>query len=165
MASTLCVNNVTFLTSTSNHMHYGTSNAIDNLKIIPLEEGSKNAIQWYVLRGFKVVAVLVDIQFKCLKDRNKLRTPVNVVIRGEHVKQIERFHRMIDERVRWHFSMLPFNALTTMMVVHLIATVAFYSNAFAWMNVVSKFLLHLNIADGAALDHHLHFRNAYGEFL
>ena len=70
-ANTLCLNNVPFLTSTYNHMCYGTSTAIDNLKAISLEE-VKSVIRCYALRGFKVIAVLVDAKLKCLKDRNKL---------------------------------------------------------------------------------------------
>ena len=96
-ANTLCVHNFSFLTSMSNHTHYRTSNAVDNLKAISLEEGLKNVIQSCALRGFKVVIVLVDMQLKCLKDQNKIGVPVNVISTGEHVKRIERFHRLIEE--------------------------------------------------------------------
>ena len=57
----------------------------------------KNMIRLCALRGFKVVLVLVYVQFKCLKDRNKLGFLVNVISRGEHDKQIETFHRLIEE--------------------------------------------------------------------
>ena len=52
-----------------------------------------------------------------------------------------------------------------MMVAHLMITVKFYFNALAWMNLVFKFLSPLNIAEGTALDYHLKFRVACGEFL
>ena len=90
-AETLCVNNVLFLASIANHIHHVTYNAIDNLKYISLEEGVKNVIRYYALRGFKVVAVILDVKFKCLNDQNKLGVPVNVVSMEEHAKQIERF--------------------------------------------------------------------------
>ena len=58
-----------------------------------------------------------------------------------------------------------FNTLLRMMVVHLMITVMFCINAFVWMNVVSKFLSPLKIAEGTTLDYHLHFRVMHGEFL
>ena len=75
------VNDVPFLTSTSNHIQYGTCHVIDNLKADALESGIKNIIRCYAIRGFNVVVVLVGIQFKCLKDRNILDKPINVVSR------------------------------------------------------------------------------------
>ena len=80
-ADVLHANDVPFMTSMSNHMHYGIYNAIDNLKADDLESGLKK-IRCYVIRGFNVVVVLVDIHFKCLKDRNMLGKPMNVVSRG-----------------------------------------------------------------------------------
>ena len=105
------------------------------------------------------------MQFKRLKDRNKLGVPVNVVSRGENSKQIERCHRLVEERGKFYCAMTPFDTLPRMMVVHLMITVMFYVNAFVWMNGVSNFLSSLTILEVTCLDYHLHFRVMHGEFL
>ena len=44
------------------------ANTVDNLKTDTLESGLKNMSWYYTIRGLNVVVVLVDIQFKYLKD-------------------------------------------------------------------------------------------------
>ena len=107
----------------------------------------------------------MDIQFKCVKDRNQLGVMINLVSRGEHVKLIERYHRLIEERCRCYYAMLPYDSLPRMMVVHLLITVVFYINAFVWQDGVSKILSPLAIVEGIVLDYNVHFRVIYGEFL
>ena len=164
-ADVLHVNDVPFLTSMSNHLHYGTANAVDNMTAPTLEAGVKNIIRSYAVRGFGVGVIFLDIQFKCVKDRNMLEIPVVIVSRREHVKMIERFHRVIEERCRCYYAMLPFDSLPRMMVVHLLITVVFYINAFVWKKGVSKFLSPLAIVEGTVVDYNLHFKVIFGEFV
>ena len=96
---------VPFLTSVSNHLHCGTSNAVDNMKAVTLEDGLKNVIRCYNIRGFSIGIMFLDIQFKCVQDRNLLGVKISIVSRGEHVKQIEIFHRLIEERCRCYYAM------------------------------------------------------------
>ena len=111
---------------------------------------------------FRVVVVLVDMKFKCLKDRIRIGAPENSFSKVGYVKQTERFHRLIKERARHYCDMLPFNALPRMMVVCLMMTVVFFINAFAWTDGVSKFLSPLVIVEGVAEDFHLNFRIMLG---
>ena len=154
----LHVNNMPFFTSISNHMHYGTANAIDNMKVETLEKYLQSLMRCYATRGFELVVILVDIHFKTLKDRNKVGTVIRIVSRGEHVKHIERFHRVIEERARFYFAMVPFDVLSRIMV-----TVTFYANSFVWLKGVSKVLPPLTIVEGLTLDYFLHFRVMHGE--
>ena len=87
-------------------------------------------IKYYAIRDFSVVIIHVDIQFKCLMDRKNIAAMVNVVSNEEHVVDIERYHRVIKERARCYYAMLPFDNLPRMMVVHLMSTVVFYLNSF-----------------------------------
>ena len=57
--------------------------------------------------------------------KNILFSIKNVVSKGEHVKQIERFHRVLEERAQCYYAMLPFKSLPKMMVVQLLLTVCF----------------------------------------
>ena len=158
------LNGVIFLTLISNHIHCGTANAIDNMKEDALEVGLKNIVKCYAIRGFNAVVILVYIQFKILKDRNRVGVSVNIVSWGEHVKQIVRCHRVIEERARCYFAMLPFESLPKMMVAQLLITVTFYINAFVSMKGASKVLPPLTVIEGITLDYNLRFRVMYREF-
>jgi hypothetical protein len=92
------VNKVPLLISISDHIHYGTIKALDSMKIPVLEQEIGRIIKMYAVRGFHVKFILVDIQFKVIKDIGILTVIVNVVGRGEHVPAIERFIRVIKER-------------------------------------------------------------------
>lgn len=100
------------------------------MKAETLETSLRNIIKCYAIQGFNVVVILVDMQFKPLKDRNQVGVAVNIISKGEHIKQIERFHWVIEERARCYFAMLLCNALPKIMVAQLMITVAFYINTF-----------------------------------
>merc|ERR1712157_208035 len=100
--------------------------------------GILSVFSLYSTGGFNVVMIHVDNQFKVLKDRKKLGVAVNVVGRGEHVPEIERVNRVIKERCRCYFAMVPFKSLPRIMVIHLMMTVVFYLNAFVWQPGVSR---------------------------
>ena len=159
------VNKVPFLISVSEHIHYGTIKALDSMKIPVLELEIQRIIKLYAVRGFHVKFILVDIQFKAIKDRGQLTATVNVVGKGEHVPAIERFIRVIKERCRCYYAMLPFKSLPRIMVIHLLITVMFYINAFVWRKGVSQYLSPLTILEGVVLDYNLHFQVIFGEYI
>jgi hypothetical protein len=158
------VNQVPFLVSISEHIHYGTIRGLDSMKIPTLEEEINRIIRAYSVRGFNVKYVLVDIQFKAIKDRALLDAIVNIVAKGEHAPVIERFIRVIKERCRCYHAMIPFDDMPRIMVIHLLITVMFYINAFIWKKGVSPFLSPLTILEGVVLDYNLHFQVIFGEY-
>ena len=87
----------------------------------------------------------IDMQFKPLKDRNRVGVAFNLVSKEEHVATIERYHRVIKERCRCYCAMLPFKYLPRQMVVGFMKTVVFYINSFAWIDGVSSVLPPLSI--------------------
>ena len=95
-----------------------------------LEIGLKAIMHSYAVRGFSVGVIFLDIQFKCVKDRNQLGVLVNVVSKGEHVKLIERYHRLIEKRCRCDYAILPYDSSPRMMLIHFMIAVIFYANAF-----------------------------------
>ena len=159
------VNKIPFLVSISEHVHYGTVSALDSMKIPIMEDEIKKIIQLYAVRGFHIKYIYVDIQFKAIKDRGLLEAIVNVVGKGEHAPMIERFIRVIKERCRCYYAMLPFNNLPRIIVIHLLKTVMFYINAFIWKKGVSPFLSPMTILEGVVLDYNLHFQVIFGEYL
>ena len=136
----LHVNRIPFLTLISKNIHYGTVNALNNMKIPTMEDCIDKILRAYGIRGFHVTAIHVDIQFKSIKDRNRLDLVTNVVSWGEHVPEIERHQRVLKERARCYFAMLLKIDITTIprtMVIHLMQTGNFCVNAFVWKRVVS----------------------------
>ena len=76
--------------------------------------------------------IFVDLQFKAIKDQGNIEEAIiNIVSRDEHVEDIERFIRVLKERARCYWAMLPFAKIPKRMVVHIMLTVSFYVNAFS----------------------------------
>ena len=53
-ADVMYVNDVTFITSVSNHMQYETSNAVEKMKVQVLGAGLTKITKSYEIRGFSV---------------------------------------------------------------------------------------------------------------
>ena len=130
LADVMHLNNIPFLTSISEHIYYGTANAIDNLTCVKIEDELKNVIRSYVAGKFRITLIIVDIQFKVLKNRNTICVTFNVVSRGEHVPKIERFHKVVKEQCQCYYELLLFENLPRIVVVHLMKTLLFYISSF-----------------------------------
>ena len=116
-ADIMHVNNIPFLASILDNIHYGTADAINNLQCPTLEAQINKVIRKYTVRGFCIKMITVDIQFKSLKDRNACTTLFNIVSREEYVPKIERWHRVVKERMRCYFAMAPFDYLPRILIV------------------------------------------------
>ena len=80
------VNQVPILISISKNIHYGTCHALLSMKIPTMEAEILDIIKTYSARGFRIVCIQADIQFKALKDRNNLlEIKVTICGRGEHI--------------------------------------------------------------------------------
>ena len=118
-ADAIHLNDIPFLISLLENTHYRKAIVIDNMKCFKLENELRNVIYSYTMWGFQIILIIVDIQFKALKDRNAIGVAFNVVAHSEHVLKIEQFHEVIKERYRYYYAILPFASLLRMMVVHL----------------------------------------------
>ena len=57
----------------------------------------KGVSRSYAVRGFGIIAIFVDIQFKALKDTHNFDVIFNVVSREEDMLKIECSHRVVKE--------------------------------------------------------------------
>ena len=162
-ADVMRVNDVTFLTTMSSDIHYGTIEVLKTLKCASLEFELKNVVISHAVKGFRIAIIVVDTHFKSLKDRNLLGVVVNVVSKEEHASKDEHGYRVITEREHCHCAILSFDYLPRMMVVHLMKKIVFYVNAFVWKRGVSQIMPPLTIVECAILDYALHFRVIFGE--
>jgi hypothetical protein len=159
------VNTIPFLVSVSRKIHYGTAHAIHCMKIPVMEDAIKCIIKAYKVRGFTVKFLMVDIQFRGIKDRNNLTgVLVNVVSRDEHVEDIKRLIGIYKERIRYYWAMLPFKKIPKMMVMKLVEAVKFNVDAFVLKSGVSQHLSPMTIVEGVTLDYSKHFQVIFGEY-
>ena len=112
---TLCadifyVDQLKFLVSLSRNLHFATVEHIINRKHETILEALTNAINLYKYYEYKVMSLLTDSEFYGL--RNQLLTQgvlLNTAAAHEHVGDIERYIRVIKERVRAIITTLPFS--------------------------------------------------------
>ena len=158
------VNQIPFLVSISRGLHYTTAHNLPDLKLRTLGIALNEIIRSYEVHGFTVKFVLVDLQFANVQKHLPKHVTVNVVSKGDHVPEIERLIRVIKERARAHYAMLPFEYVPKIMIVQLIYTVVFYLNVFPWPEGVSLTLCPTSIVEGWIPDYNLHFQVLFGEY-
>jgi len=61
LADIIYLNNVLFLTSISEYIHYGIVAVVDNLKYILLEEELRSILYSYTIRRFRIMIIYLDI--------------------------------------------------------------------------------------------------------
>ena len=112
----------------SSSPYHGTS-------CLPLEVRSKNrkvehiadvitqVHKLYLQHGFKITRMHTDCEFEPLrKEMTALGINLNCVSKKKHVPTIERFIRTVKERVRSARATMPFNRISKLMIVHLVAS-------------------------------------------
>ena len=153
-----------FLASACSHMHHGTSSGVDSMTAFALEARIISVIKNYAIRAFSVGEVLLGIQLKRAKNINHLEMSVFITRKVEHVKRIECFHRVIEERARLCHVILTFNSIPRTLVAYLMIAIVFCISDFSRMSRASKALHPFAIAEGTVLDYNLNFRVMLGEF-
>ena len=83
------VNGVPLIVTVSRNIPNGTVYGLPSIKISGLEIAIKNNITPYVIRGFGVQFVLIDLQFQAIKDWNKIDSINNNIVSSyEHMEDI-----------------------------------------------------------------------------
>ena len=88
-AGVMHVNDVPWIMSISKNIHYRTASAADNFKFANLELELPNAERVCTVQCLNIVLITLDIQFKSLKNRNKLGLVINIINRGKNFSVIE----------------------------------------------------------------------------
>lgn len=95
------MNSASFLTNISDDIHCRNIGAVNNLQYLSLEHELKKVVRSHTVHGFRIVVILLYIQFKAIKDRNLVGVPINIVAIDEYVLLIELFHRVIKKIVEY----------------------------------------------------------------
>jgi hypothetical protein len=165
-ADVMHVNGVAFFVSRSRNIRFGTVEAIPNLKKDTLLKSIKQVMAVYHAGGFRVKYALMDGAFNCLKiDLLEMKLILNDVAEEEHVGDIERYNRVLQERMRATMSMLPFKRVPPRLVIELANRENFWLNSFPHDEGISPTLSPRTIVTGQTLASNRHFKYAFGEYV
>ena len=99
----------------------------------------KQILSTYQKGGYKVVDILADNQFECVRgELSELGASLNIASADEHVPEIERCIRTIKERVRSIYISLSFKKMPNRLVAKMIYTSVYWLNSFPSRDGVSN---------------------------
>jgi hypothetical protein len=159
------VDGLRFLTTISRHLHFGTIELVPSLEHSHVLFALKHVIHLYNSRGFNVQWLLTDRAFEHLRPAlTSLNVHLNTTSANEHVPEIERFIRVIKERVRATVTTSPINPMPSLMKIHLIQHAVQLLNLTIQPNGVSDLLSPSSIVIGTQLDVNVHCRLEFGTY-
>ncbi len=125
-ADIMKVNGVAFFMSISRHLLFGTAERIANNKDRTLQQSLFQIRRLYMLRGFRVVTFIMDGQFESVRGyvEGDLQCRCELVGRGVHAPEVERYIRTVKDRVRCVYTTLKFASVPICMLIELV----YYAN-------------------------------------
>ena len=110
---------------------FATGSIINNRKVEHIADGITKVHKLYLQRGFKITHINTDCEFEPLrKEMTALCINPNCASKMEHVPEIERLIRTVKDPVRSAGATMTFKHISKLMIVHLVASVIFWLNAF-----------------------------------
>jgi len=122
----------------------------------------KPTINRYKRAGFTVDEVRGDGEFKVIE---VFGINLRVCANNEHEPYIERYHRLLQERMRGLLANSAFNKLPKMLIRALTKYSIFYLNHLPWNSGVSKTLSPAYIVSGQRLDYKNHCQLEFLEYV
>ena len=165
-ADIMHVNGIPFFVTRSRHIHFGTVDVLPSLQAIDIGAALHRVVNIYARGGFQVTTALMDGAFAGLHDVcNQLQVTLNTTSRDEHVGDIERYIRVVKERMRGISNTIPFKRLTRNMVMELAKAVVYWLNSVPSNTGVSPTMSPRTIIMGQLLDYHKHCHYKFGEYV
>ncbi|KAL7566005.1 hypothetical protein ACA910_011025 [Epithemia clementina (nom. ined.)] len=156
------VNAIAFLITLSRDLRFGTVEALLNRQANPIRDKLSSVIRLYQHRGFQVVRIYGDPEFEALRP---LFPTLDTCGATDHVPDIERYIRTVQDRARSAYRMLPFQCLPRIVVVHLIRNAVFWLNAFPPPNGVSSTVSPRCLLTGFEVTYSRHVQLEFGEYV
>eukprot|EP00178_Gracilaria_changii_P013526 TRINITY_DN381_c1_g1_i1.p1 TRINITY_DN381_c1_g1~~TRINITY_DN381_c1_g1_i1.p1 ORF type:complete len:1004 (-),score=118.29 TRINITY_DN381_c1_g1_i1:1292-3985(-) len=160
------VNGIPFAVSISRALKFGTVEAIKNRKAQTLLNSIKVIQATYARRGFLANRIAADNEFASLEGAwSGMGMALNVVSRGEHVPEIERYIRTLKERCRAVFNTLPFKRIPNRMIAELVYAMNFWLHAFPAQDGVSATMSPREMITGTTIDARKHCMVPFGAYV
>ena len=151
------VDKVPYLVSISRHIKFMTVEMVKNQKQATLMVALKQILSIYQKGGIKVVDTLADNQFECVRGEiSKLGACLNIASTDEHVPEIERCIRTINERVCSIYNSLAFKKMPIRLIAEMNYTSMYWLNSFPSWDVVSNTLSPKPLVTGRTPDYNNH---------
>ena len=160
------VNDIPFLITISRDLHFGSAQAMGDETFKSIYGALDKIIKIYKHYGFSVTHILGDGQFESL-DPSRIVSGVNlnIVTRGEHVPEVERYIRTVKERTRSVYNSLPFKRFPTKLVVEIVYAQIFWLNSFPSENGLSRTQSPRVLMTGTGVDYNLHCKLECGSYV
>ena len=161
------VNGVKFFVSISQHLKLGVIDDIPDKKQASVMKAFKSTAAVYTGGGFKVEHAVMDGEFKYLEEdlKTSLQINLNTTSRAEHEGVIERYIRVVKERMRSTMNVLPFKHLPPTMVIELAKREVFWLNSFPKQGGISSTLSPRTIVTGNTISYNRHCTYDFGEYV
>jgi hypothetical protein len=126
-----------FFSTLSRNIKFNTVELLDNMENNTLVQACTKVFNIYTRRGFCINTMLMDMQFESLKHiLMRYGVVLNCSSAKEHVGEIERFIRVIKERIRALRSRMPYKAIPKRLVIALVKHVCKWLNVFPPKNAI-----------------------------
>ena len=158
------VNKLAFLVSVIRRLKLTTINYIPKSLEKKLARSVNNIIDVYKQRHFSIHTMYMDPEFNCLY-KLIVSTDLNKNFARDHVPGIERHIQIVKERTREFYGGLPYDRMTSRMIVYLHKYVVMMINAFPPNRSLSRTYSPCNIMMGKQLDFKKQCRCPFGGYI
>ena len=125
------INGSGLLNTISWHIMFATGSMIKNRKVEHILDGITQVHKLHPQHWFNITHMHANSNFEQLRrEMTDLVIKLKCASKEEHVPVIERFIRTVKERVRSAQTTMPFNRVSKLRIVHLVASDIFWINTF-----------------------------------
>jgi hypothetical protein len=160
------VNKIAFLITVSRSICFGTTERLVSRKADVVGKALVNVLGLYCQRGFRVKECHGDGEFEPLRATlADAKASLNITTEDEHIPEIERYIRMVKERTRCVYNVVPFRKMPGLMIVELVHSSNFWLNMFPAHDGVSAVQSPRRILTGQQGDYELHCQLEFGKYV
>ena len=156
------INKIPFLISVSQNLKFTTVQWICGRSAATLVQGLRSIAKIYKNCGFEIKTAFMDGEFESL--RPLLNFTLNITATNKHILEVEQMIRIVKERARAIFSVLPFKHIPARMMVELIKFVVLWINAFPSHSGISASVSPQEMVIGYRRDYPKHCQMPFGGF-
>jgi hypothetical protein len=162
------VNRIPFLLTISRNLKFGMIEALPNRLEETLIAGLVSTVRVYKQCRFSISLGLTDDEFDTPGIRESLAgkgVALDSTGRDEHVGDIERYVRTMNERMRATYNTLPVTHMPPHLVIEMAKQAVFWLHSFPRVDGVSDHMSPREIMTGQRLNYARHCRFEYGKYV
>ena len=161
------VNKIPFFLTLSRKILFTAVHHLGNRKIPEIFKQFKKIYAYYLQRGFRITTVSADAEFAPIRELIESipgGPSVNLTSANEHVPEIERRIRVVNERVRATRHSMPYRRLPTLVIISMVLFCTKVINIFLSKGGVSDTISPKTIMSGETLCFKKHLSLPFGSY-